>query len=107
MITRFHLPSQIEVPEAVASEDRDRLQRMVLTTIRAAIERTAADSAQMVVDAPGSAEQPRERFSPTRLTKDRSTYAIPSYDDGGAPSDVPIKQTGEATEAPPLKVRWR
>ena len=103
---RFYLPAQIVYPENLPSDLRLRLETVIVASICRVAEQTTS-GAQIVAASPGSAEQARERFTSQRLNPDQAAYAIPSYDDGGAPTDVPIKQAGEAIEAPPLKLRWR
>ncbi len=100
----YHLPDQIDFPEGLTSDQRLRLQRVLVTSIRRATQ-ARANSGQI---ADNSADQPslREEFSAQRLTPNGNGYALPSYDDGGAPKALPLKQAA-ATATPRPRLRWR
>lgn len=103
---RFYLPAQITDPESLPSEVRQRLQTVILASIRRVAEQTSS-GAQLVAASPDRVQPVRERFTAHRLNPEQPTYAIPSYDNGGTPIDVPVKQTGEATAAPPARLHWQ
>src|SRR5258708_5304079 len=102
----YHLPISIIFPDEISGEIRLRLQTIVVASIRRVAEQTAND-AQIVAESSGSAEPVREQFTAQRLNPERTAHAVPGYDDGGEPTDVPVKQAGGASVAPPLKLRWR
>lgn len=103
---RFYLPRPIDFPEGIPSDLRLRLESVILASIRRVAEQSAS-RAQIVATPPDRDQPVREQVVRRRLSLERAAYAIPSYDDNGAPVDVPLKQAGETTEAPPVRLRWR
>ena len=102
----YHLPNPITFPEGLTSDQRLRLQSVIVASIRSVAQARAHHA--NLADTEASDEQAvREYFTAHRLNPDRAAYAIPSYDGGGAPKDIPLKQTNAASQAPRPKVRWR
>ncbi|MCB0176440.1 MAG: hypothetical protein KDJ97_38435, partial [Anaerolineae bacterium] len=103
----YNLPTKINFPESLPSDVRLRLQTVILDSIRRVAEQSAGDDAQFVAESPARVEPVRERFTAHRLNPERVTYAIPSYDNGGAPTNVPLKEAKGTAHAAPVRLRWR
>ena len=98
---RFHLPSQINCSESISGNLRLRLETVIATSIRHVAGATGS-AAQIVNSAPQHGL--REPFSALRADQQQGSYAIPSYDNNGAPIQLPLQDKKHA--APP-KLRWR
>ncbi|MEZ4861778.1 MAG: hypothetical protein R3C14_10735 [Caldilineaceae bacterium] len=105
MRTIYHLPNHLDFPEKVTSDQRLRLQKVIVTSIRRAAQ-SRSNGGQRIERESAQALSPTEEFTPQRLSANGNSYAVPSYDDGGAPKAVPIKRTTAAPQPPP-KLRWR
>ena len=104
MRQRFCYPESINFPEALASDQRLRLQNVIVTAIRRATQ--APESSAQMADATLS-PSPREAFAAQRLNPDGAAYAVPSYDEGGALKELPVKRTTATPQTPPARLRWR
>jgi hypothetical protein len=93
---RYHIPTRVNWSAQPNAQESTRLERVVLEAIRRAIERQDQIASEIVVTDFEAQETVSERFSPTRYQSDRSTYSIPSYDNGGAPTEVPLEETDTA-----------
>lgn len=93
MVTKkFYLPSQINWNVEPNAAESAQLQRVVTAAIRRAVANTAGETAEIVV-ADFTAPEPRsERFAASRYQRDRNTYTLPSYDNGGTPTEVTVEE---------------
>ncbi len=101
MRQHFSYPDSINFPDALAGDQRLRLQNVIVAAIHRATQ-SRATSEQSRDDNIIQSTNWREPFNIDRLNVNGNGYAVPSYDDGGAPKDLPLKQ---ATPLP--KLRWR
>ncbi|MCB0108732.1 MAG: hypothetical protein KDE53_22580, partial [Caldilineaceae bacterium] len=104
MRTIYHLPNHLDFPEKVTSDQRLRLQKVIVTSIRRAAQ-SRSNGGQRIERESAQALSPTEEFTAQRLSANGNSYAVPSYDDGGAPKAVPIKRTTAAPQPP--RLRWR
>ncbi len=67
-----------------------RLQRALISAIQHAVE-NAGDETGEIIDNMQAQEAVSEPFSAAAYHSEQNTYSIPSFDDGGAPKQVPVK----------------
>ncbi len=67
-----------------------RLQRALISAIQHAVE-NAGDETAEIIDNMQAQEAVSEPFSAAAYHSEQNTYSIPSFDDGGAPKQVPVK----------------
>jgi hypothetical protein len=91
MRRRYILPTRVTWGPEVPAENRDRLAEIVLTAVRRAVERVATGTSVIVSTNSMPPQRPRERFAPERQRADRASYRLPSFQDQGAPTDVPVE----------------
>jgi hypothetical protein len=92
----YQLPTQIAWPDELSSDVRARLQSVIQVAIRQVIDSVAGRTAQLLTFAEQPDQVVGERFSSYRRHAEDATYAIPSYQDGGAPVQIPLHETGDA-----------
>ncbi len=92
MKRHYHIPARVRFQATVSEEDQARLQRVVLSAVRRAVELSAAETPEIVVADFATPEETRERFSAANYRPNRRTYAVPSFQEGGAPTEVPVEQ---------------
>ncbi|WP_427924411.1 hypothetical protein [Streptomyces sp. cg40] len=87
---RYHLPTDVGVPDGLSAQDGQRLRETVLAAIRGAV----GDAAPGKTAAPPASPRPqaRERVS----GPSRDSYAIPSYDSNGAKFGIPVASPSPA-----------
>jgi len=98
MKKRYHLPAQIHWNTEPTADESARLQRVILSAIGRAVESAAGETPEIVVSDFEVPESASERFSPSRYSAERSTYAIPSYKKGGGIAEVPVVTFEEKEE---------
>jgi hypothetical protein len=90
---RYYIPDQISWPEQFAGNDKARLKHVVLSAITRAVEEAATDNAEIVQVLIRSEEEPGERFEPSRFQSENESYSVPSYNDHGALTQLPVRST--------------
>ena len=91
MNRRYHLPSQINWQEQFSGNDKARVRHVVLAAITRAVDEVATDRNQIVHLSARLEEEPRERFESSRFQSESGSYSVPSYDDHGAPTQLPVR----------------
>lgn len=91
MQNRYCLPSTLTWQGETHGLERAQLQRVILSAIGRAVEISAGKGAEMVAITPEIQTEVRESFAASRYRSDRDTYAIPSFNGGGAATEVPIE----------------
>lgn len=91
----FHIASNFQWNSAPGAGERARLQRMITAAIRRAVENTAGEAQEIMVSDFSTQKNIGEQFSVNRFHSDHYTYAVPSYWQGGAPTEIPIAQEQE------------
>jgi hypothetical protein len=86
----YQLPSRIVFPDDLSSEARTKLQRAIFLAIERAVKATAEQGSEVVAAEVQGPEEAGERFATSRYRPDAGTYAIPSYQNQGAPVEVPV-----------------
>lgn len=103
--TRYHIPTRFNWQNELSAVETTRLESAITAAIQRAVEGSANAASAIVSGNSENSEALAELFSSQRYRPGRDTYAIPSYDDGGRPQEVPIenatdlKQT-EASQQP-------
>jgi hypothetical protein len=92
MKSRYYLPSRVQCPEELSADEKARLERTILEALRRGIAAAAGEMPEILVADPEIPQDAREFFSPSRYHADRDTYAVPSYQEGGAPREIPVEQ---------------
>ncbi|MCP4259944.1 MAG: hypothetical protein GY774_20885 [Planctomycetes bacterium] len=94
MRIRYHIPTYMQFQGEASENEKARLEQALIAAIRRAVEGAATGSAEMVTaDEAGIQEDTREHFSLTRYFPDRNTYTIPSFQQGGPPTeDLPVEK---------------
>lgn len=94
MVTRkFHIPSKINWNVEPDAEESARFQQRITAAIRRAIENsTGGEVPEIVVADFAVTDDVREAFSSNDYQSDRNSYSIPSYDNSGSPTEVPIQE---------------
>lgn len=102
----YHLSASLRFPEGLPSDQRLRLQSVITAALRHATQ-AGPNQTQRTDSGETAGQFVREPFTTLRLNAERAAYALPSYDGGGAPKEVPLKQPAAA--APPVqpRLRWR
>jgi exonuclease VII small subunit len=101
---KYHLPNKIIWQGETSGEAQRRIQQVIFAKIKEAVQRAGLPGEEGV-DEPGRWEEPREPFSTDRYQVGRSTYRLPSYDEGGQPVDVTVKPKSTTTEeTPPVQI---
>lgn len=89
MKRRYHIPTSVKWNANTAAIEKTRLQQAVVAAIGRAIESLAVvGEAEIVVAAEAEA---RELFSVSRYSRDRSSYAVPNYDNNGNLTEIPVE----------------
>src|ERR1041384_1806954 len=91
MNRRYHIPSQITWHDQISAHEKARLRHAVLSAITRAVNEAATDRTEIVQVSSGVDEEPGERFEPTRFHSESESYSVPSYDDHGAPTLLPLR----------------
>src|SRR5689334_19245041 len=91
MNRRYHLPTQINWQEQFSGNDKARVRHVVLAAITRAVDEVATDRNQIVHLSARLEEEPRERFESSRFQSESGSYSVPSYDDHGAPTQLPVR----------------
>jgi hypothetical protein len=87
---RYHLPTDIALPEGLSAQDGQRLRVTVLAALRGAVRDAAPGE---TVPPPASPRpQPRERVA----GPGRDSYAVPSYDSNGDKVGIPVASSSPA-----------
>ena len=109
MQRRYHVPHEAVWPDQADVPDRARLERVILAAVRQAVEDVAVQTpGGVVAESTRSGvtlQDLREAFVPARYRPEQGTYQVPSYQDGGMPTEVPVAEaaeTGTADLAPDL-----
>jgi hypothetical protein len=92
MKARYFLPSRVQCPEELGANEKARLERTILEALRRGIAAAAGEMPEIVVADFELPKDARETFSSGRYHPDRDTYAVPSYQEGGAPKEIPVEQ---------------
>jgi hypothetical protein len=92
MKKQYHLPTQIIWNIEPNAEESIRLQQAVIVAIRRAVETHNQTAAEIVFTDLTAQKNVSERFAPSRYRSDRQTYGVPSYDKGGALTEVSVEQ---------------
>ena len=74
------------------AEERARLQRVITSAIRRAVENSTDGTSDIINADFEVSDDASERFPMGRYHPDRDTYVVPSYQDGGAPTEVPVEE---------------
>lgn len=99
MRRRYHLPASIHCRADIGADERARLQRALSDAVRRAVESSSSGAPEIVAAGFEVQGEAREPFSFGRYHSDRETYAVPSYDDGGRPHEVPVKSAPASDKA--------
>jgi hypothetical protein len=91
MKARYHIPTHIQFPDEMASDQRLRLQHVIAAALQHALQASGGSPPSTFPPARGP-DDPAESFSIERTRPDRGAYAIPSYDAGGAATEVPVTE---------------
>lgn len=91
MKVRYHSPARVDWHTELSADERARLERALLGAVRRAIESSAGGAAQTAITDFEAEANVGELFSSARYRPERGTYAVPSYDDGGEPREVPVE----------------
>jgi hypothetical protein len=93
MRRRYHISSQINWNVEPNAEESARFQQTITAAIRRAIENSAdGEVPEIVVADFAVTDEVREAFSSNDYQSDRNSYSIPSYDNGGSPTEVLIQE---------------
>jgi hypothetical protein len=92
MRSRYYLPSRVQCLDDLSADEKARLERSILEALRRAIVGAAGEMPEIVVADFALPETASEFFSSGRSHPDRDTYAVPSYQEGGAPKEIPVEQ---------------
>jgi hypothetical protein len=90
MRKRYHIPARLRWKTEPTTEENARLHRAITAAIRRSVEGLTGETPEIVVvdfEAPT-----RERFSMGRYRPDRDTYAVPSYQNHGEPTEAPVEE---------------
>src|SRR5688500_2387648 len=91
MKTRYYLPSDVQCPDHLSADEKARLERSILDALRRGIAGAAGEMPEIVVAELKLPENAREAFSSSRYHDERGTYAVPSYQEGGAQVEIPLE----------------
>ncbi len=91
MKVRYHSPARVDWHTESSADEKKRLERAILGAVSRAIENSAGDGAQIATTDFEAEANVGELFSSARYRPERVTYAVPSYDDGGKPHEVPVE----------------
>jgi len=94
----YHIPSYLHWNIEPSNDERVRLQGVITSAIRRAIESAAGEASEVVVNDFELQKNARKFFSPSRYRPEHGTYIIPSYDDEGVDTEVQIDFSGEGEE---------
>jgi hypothetical protein len=92
MKTRYYLPSRVKCPDDLSADEKARLERSILEALRRGIAAAAGEMPEITVADFALPETASEFFSSSRYHADRDTYAVPSYQEGGAPVELPVER---------------
>lgn len=83
-----------------------RLQHAIISAIRRAVENAGDETAEVIGNMQAQ-EAVREPFSAAAYHSEQNTYSIPSFDNGGAPRELPVKsgKGGQADWTPERTVQ--
>lgn len=90
MTIRYHIPVRATWPVEPSSEERTRLESAILSAIERAVKSKAEQDSVIVTAEIREPGDDSVRFESTRHRPDTGTYALPSYQQQGAPQQVPI-----------------
>jgi hypothetical protein len=96
MNRRYHIPSQISWHEQFSDDEKARVRHAVLSAIARAVEEAATDRTEIVQVSSRLEEEPGERFEPSRFHSESESYSVPSYDDHGAPTQLPVRSAPQS-----------
>lgn len=99
----YHVPARVLFQSNAGDDEKSRLESAIIAGIRRAVDSAASLSGGVVSSSSEHSEDLVEFFSSGRYYADRDTYAIPSYDKGGAQREVPV--TDADLLAAPIVVR--
>jgi hypothetical protein len=86
---RFYLPMKIDWPDQLTSDQRNRLEKVIVGAIQRAAQAAGATAETQPAER-GNQEETREPFSTTRLRPEGDAYGVPSYAEGGTETEVEI-----------------
>jgi hypothetical protein len=90
-VRRYQLPERIVWRGEIAEDAKPRLERAVMTALRRAIESAGAEASEITTTAPTHRRPAEEPFDPARHSPATGTYAVPSYDEAGRPTPIPVQ----------------
>lgn len=82
----------------LGADEKARLQRAILEALRRGIAGSVGEMPEIVVADFDLPENASEFFSSSRYHAERDTYAVPSYQEVGAPKEIPVQQTTSEEE---------
>jgi hypothetical protein len=86
----YHIPVRAAWQVEPPSEERSRLERAIFLAIERAVRSKAEQGSEIVPAEIQEPENTSERFEFSHYRPDAGTYAIPSYQEQGAPEEVPV-----------------
>src|SRR5438552_16308904 len=99
MKVRYHFPVHATWKVEPPSEERTRLERVILFAVERAVKSIAGRGPKILRDDRTPLESRFENFDPTRYHGDASAYGIPSYDAAGVSKPVRLISESEQITA--------
>jgi hypothetical protein len=90
MKARYNIPVRASWQSELPSDEKTRIERAVFLAIERAVKSTAGPGSEIVAAESQAPENTSERFESSRYRPDAGTYSIPSYQNHGAPVEVPV-----------------
>lgn len=90
MKARYSIPLRATWQGELPSDEKTRIERAIFLAIERAIKATAGRGSEIVAAETQGPEESGERFKSSRNRPDAGTYSIPSYQNQGAPVEVPV-----------------
>ena len=104
MKRRYHLPTRADWKSDLPSEERVRIERVILHAIEQAVSRSVGRGSVVDHAAPPVKSDFREVFKQAHMRPQNGTYALPSYQKQGELEDVLVFEDAEAIVAANDKV---
>src|SRR5882762_9828231 len=90
MKSRYTIPARAAWQGELPPDEKTRIERAILLAIEWAVKSTAEQGSEVAAAEIQEAEDTSERFESSRYRSDSGTYSIPSYQNQGAPVEVPV-----------------
>src|SRR6266436_4397375 len=90
MKARYNIPVRASWQGELPSDEKTRIERAIFLAIERAVKSAAEQGSEIAAAEIQEAEGTTERFESSRYRSDAGTYSIPSYQNQGAPVEVPV-----------------